>query len=237
MKTITIDDNPAILELMKVILQRIDPTGKHFFAGSSEDGLQLIQENNIRIIFLDIEMPGLSGDAAARYLMGKKDVKPDIIFITGHPEYALLGHRLHCTAFVTKPFDEADIEEALQYLRNSDDGHDKPLKICCDHKLTISANGVPVRFERSKTAELLAYLVYRNGAVVTNSELLTAFWGGNLEKADYLRKIVKDLRDRLAENDADDLLIKKRGSIGIDMSGIEVVGDISMIQDEFGWIL
>ncbi|MBQ1829988.1 MAG: response regulator, partial [Ruminococcus sp.] len=62
-------------------------------------------------------MPNISGIETAKFLNDKyRDV--DVIFITGHTEYAMVGHKLHCSSFVTKPFDENDIAEALKWLRN-----------------------------------------------------------------------------------------------------------------------
>ena len=43
MKTITIDDNPAILVLMRFILNKIDPEGSHFFADNAAEGLEIIE--------------------------------------------------------------------------------------------------------------------------------------------------------------------------------------------------
>ena len=117
MKTITIDDNPSILNLMRFIMNKIAPEGSHFFVSSAEEGFSLIEREGIRIVFLDIEMPNISGIETAKFLNDKyRDI--DVIFITGHTEYAMVGHKLHCSSFVTKPFDENDIAEALKWLRN-----------------------------------------------------------------------------------------------------------------------
>lgn len=54
MKTITIDDNQAILDLMRFILNKIDPNGTHYFACSAEKGFEIDSEG-VRIVFLDID--------------------------------------------------------------------------------------------------------------------------------------------------------------------------------------
>ena len=172
MKTITIDDNQNILELMRHIFNKIDPSGEHFFADTAADGLQIIDREHIRIVFLDIEMPVISGDHAAEYLIEKYG-KIDIIFITGHSEYAMLGHKLHCAAFVTKPFDETDILESLEYLRLPLESK-KILKVRCDGQFTVTAHGEPLQFKRQMTYELLTYLLYKNGVMV----ILARFWHG-----------------------------------------------------------
>lgn len=234
MKTITIDDNRNILELMQHIMNRIDPNGKHFFAETAAEALKTIERERIRIVFLDIEMPEMSGADAARYL-NEKYGKIDIIFITGHSEYALLGHKLHCAAFVMKPFDEQDILEAIEYLRLPVES-DKILNVRCDGQFTVTAYGEPIEFKRKLTYELLAYLVYKNGAIVTNGELIGVLWDGNPEKQDYLRKIVKDIRDCFSELGIDELVIRRRGSIGINMNEVSVKGDPNQLVELYGWL-
>lgn len=235
MKTITIDDNRGILELMQHILKKIDPNGQHFFADNAAEALQIIEQENIRIIFLDIEMPEMSGADAARYMIETYG-KIDIIFITAHSEYALLGHKLHCAAFVTKPFDECDILEAIEYLRLPV-GSNKILNVRCNGQFTVTVNGEPLKFKRNLTYEMLAYLVYKNGAIVTNGELIAILWDGDPNKQDHLRKLVKDLRDSFAEKGIDDMLIRHRGSLGINMEEVGVDGDPDQIAELYGWLL
>ena len=235
MKTITIDDNPAILDLMRFILHKIDPNGSHFFADSAAEGLEIIEKQGIRIVFLDIEMPDLTGEDVARRLNERYGLI-DLIFITGHSEYALVGHKLHCAAFVTKPFGEMDIVEALKYLRLPPES-EKKLIIRCSEPFGVFFDGEPLQFERGLTGELLAYLVYKNGAMCTNGDLLGIFWEGNPEKQERLRKHVKDLRDRLEERGIGEVLVKKRGSIGLNMKKLTLEGSPSELPEQFGWFV
>ena len=234
MRTITIDDNPSILWLMRHIMNKIDPNGKHFFADTAAEALQIIEQEHIRIVFLDIEMPEMSGADAARYLNGTYG-KIDIIFITGHSEYAMLGHELHCAAFVTKPFDKQDILEALEYLRLPVES-DKILTVYFDEQFSVEVYGKPLQFKRKLTYELLAYLVYKNGAIVTNGDLIGVLWDGNPDKQDHLRKLVKDLRDSFEEAGIDELLIRRRGSIGINMNEVSVKGDPDWFATLHHWL-
>ena len=235
MKTITIDDSPAILDLMRFILNKIDPEGSHFFADNAAEGLEIIESQGIRIVFLDIEMPDLTGEDAAR-LLNERYGMIDLIFITGHSEYALIGHQLHCAAFVTKPFGEKDIAEALKYLRLPA-WSPNAIVIRCSEPFGAFFNGEPLQFERGLTAELLAYLVYKNGAIATNGELVGIFWEGNPEKQDRLRKYIKDLRDRFEERGMGEVLVKKRGSIGLNMKKLSLEGSPSELPEQFGWFV
>ena len=235
MRTITIDDNPSILNRMKYIMNRIDPSGSHFFVSSAEEGFALIEKEDIRIVFLDIEMPNVSGDEAAKYLITKYR-KIDVIFITGHMEYAMTAHRLHCSSFITKPFDEDDILEALRWLRNPAESG-ALIKVRCKGHFAIFAGDKPFRFDRKLTTELFAYLVYKNGAFATNGEIIAVFWDGNIEKQALLRKYIKDMRDCFSRIGAEKVLIKMKGGIGVNMSEIELDGDPSLLAEQFGWLV
>ena len=94
-----------------------------------------------------------------------------------------------------------------------------------------------MQFERGLTAELLAYLVYKNGAIATNGELVGIFWEGNPEKQDRLRKYIKDLRDRFEERGMGEVLVKKRGSIGLNMKKLSLEGSPSELPEQFGWFV
>ena len=73
MKTITIDDNPSILNLMRFIMNKIAPEGSHFFVSSAEEGFSLIEREGIRIVFLDgggrllTDREGRDQDSFSRY--------------------------------------------------------------------------------------------------------------------------------------------------------------------------
>ncbi len=235
MKTITIDDNKSILDLMKYIMYKIDPSGSHYFVTSAEEGFAVIGKEDIRIVFLDIEMPDISGVEAARYLQNIYQ-KIDLIFITGHSEYALVGHKLHCSSFVTKPFDEEDIIEALKWLRVPVES-EKKLKVRCSGSFAVFEGEHPFRFDRRLTTELFAYLVYKNGAFATNGEIIAVFWEGNNDKKDLLRKYIKDMRDCFGRIGAENVLIRMKGSIGLNMSEIDLEGDPEELVEQFGWFV
>lgn len=233
MKTITIDDNHGILDMMRFVLKQIDPNGTHFFADSAEKGVSLIEKEAIRIVFLDIEMPEMTGEEAAKQLLEKYGTI-DVIFITGHEEYALSAHRLHCSGFVTKPFGEEDIAEALKWLRYPENIM-PDLRANCREHFALYVNGQPLQFKKERTAELFAYLFYKHGADVTNDEMISILWGDEPDRQDLLRKYIKDIRDCLAEVGADSILSKKRGAICLNISQIKVDGDTANIAVHYGW--
>jgi len=82
----------------------------------------------------------------------------------------------------------------------------------------IFSYGKPLKFSRSKTKELLAYLIDRNGATATNNEICAVLWEDepDTEKQKlYLRQLLLDLKTTLKEIGAQDIIIKQTKSIAI----------------------
>lgn len=83
MLTLSIDDQKTATDLMTYMLNKIDPEGTHLAANSASEALTMLNDD-IQIVFLDIEMPGSNGiqlaDRIRREFNGI-----NVIFVTGHP--------------------------------------------------------------------------------------------------------------------------------------------------------
>ena len=233
MITLTVDDQPAVTELMRKMLIKIDHRGTHLTANDPITAIDTVSPDT-QILFLDIEMPGMNGIDVAKEIQ-RRFPKLNIVFITGHPEYALQAHGLFPSGFLTKPVDEQDIMAALRNLRFPIDMPKSPISVACS-PFGVFVDGAPFDFRRDRTIELFAYLVYKNGAFCTSGELLGILWDGNIEKDGHLRQLVKDMRDCLKEIGAETLILKKYGKIAIDIKAVEYSGHLPDIAGEFGWI-
>ena len=234
MITVTADDNIAVLKIMHVLLERIDPNGKHFSVDSASKALSLVESEKAEVIFLDIEMPGISGIEAA-YELSERFPRLNIIFLTGHSEYALEAHEVYCSGFLCKPVNENDIRRALEHLRFPISST-KRITVKCGNSFGIFVDDKPFRFKREKTAEMFAYLVFKNGIICSNSELLTVLWGGDLEKQGFLRQLVLDMKTSFETVGINDIAEKSRGSIMLKTDQINIIGNIKKLKEYFGWL-
>ncbi len=215
------------------MLTKIDPNGTHLTAANMDEAFALLSDK-VQIIFLDIEMPGLSGIEAADILQ-KRYKKLNVVFVTGHPEYSFPAHSVHPSGFLAKPVDEQDILRELKHLRYPIEEQKSQLRVRCS-PFAVFVGDKLLGFKSDRTMELFAYLVYRNGAICTNGELLGVLWEGNADKNGRLRQLTMDMRDCLREIGAEDIIIKKYGKIGINTNLIEIEGDKTKIAEEFNWI-
>jgi two-component system, LytTR family, response regulator LytT len=108
--TIAIDDEPLALQLVTGYIERtpgLKLTGKF---DNPIDATDFIANNSVDLIFVDIQMPDLSGIEFTR-LMEKG---PKVIFTTAYEKYALEGYKLEIVDYLLKPF---SYEEFLTAVR------------------------------------------------------------------------------------------------------------------------
>lgn len=80
---------------------------------SGEALLKGLQDGEPDILFLDIEMDGISGMDAARELR-KKCRDTVIIFVTAYPDFVFQGYEVHAFHYILKPYKEEKIREVLE---------------------------------------------------------------------------------------------------------------------------
>ena len=111
--TIAIDDEPLALELVSGYIEK---TPGLKLAGKFDnplDASEFIIDNNIDLIFLDIQMPDLSGIEFARTM----EKGPKVIFTTAYEKYALEGYKLDVVDYLMKPFSYEEFLVAVNKVR------------------------------------------------------------------------------------------------------------------------
>jgi len=102
---LAVDDEPLAL---KQVCKFIEQTPFLKLSGSyssAVEALKAIHEQSVDLIFLDIQMPDLTGIELARILdRGKKLSDPRIIFTTAYDQFALEGYRVDALDYLLKPF-------------------------------------------------------------------------------------------------------------------------------------
>lgn len=101
MNCIIVDDDPIALRFVKQLVTKSDALTLIGECSNAEDALILIEKNTIDLIFLDIEMPGMSGIE----MMKTSIISAQIILISSHNEYAAEAFEYNVTDFLTKPIE------------------------------------------------------------------------------------------------------------------------------------
>ncbi|SDG98768.1 two component transcriptional regulator, LytTR family [Dyadobacter soli] len=104
LECIAVDDEPLALGLVCAFIEKtpfLNLAGRY---SSAVEALQVINSKPIDVIFLDIQMPDLTGIELARVLEKAGSKAPRIIFTTAFNQYALDGFRVDAIDYLLKPF-------------------------------------------------------------------------------------------------------------------------------------
>jgi DNA-binding LytR/AlgR family response regulator len=99
MNCIVIDDEPLALDLLEDYIGKIPFLKLERIFTNPIEGLGYLQENKVDLVFLDVELPYISGIELVKCLHSK----PQIIFTTAFEKYAMAGYDLEITDYLVKP--------------------------------------------------------------------------------------------------------------------------------------
>src|SRR5690606_3791703 len=101
----TVDDETLDLEMVSGFIRQTSFLSLQGKFESAIEALGYINKHEVDLIFLDIQMPDLTGMELARVLEGsKKDHKPRIIFTTAYNQFAIEGYKVDALDYLLKPF-------------------------------------------------------------------------------------------------------------------------------------
>lgn len=109
-RTIAIDDEPLALQLVTSYVAKTPFLELVESFDNPLDAMEFLSENPVDLIFLDIQMPDLTGIEFTRIL----ENRPKIIFTTAYEKYALEGFKLEATDYLLKPFSYEEFLKAAK---------------------------------------------------------------------------------------------------------------------------
>jgi two-component SAPR family response regulator len=218
MNIIAVDDEHLALMDLKATIDESLPDGTLSCFDTPTTAVEYAKDNRIDVAFLDIEMCEMNGLQLAKRL---KDIhgKTNIIFVTGYSQYAVDAFALYASGYLMKPVASQSLLEAMDYLRHPVMAKpEKKLHVQTFGNFEVFADGKPIFFDRVKTKELFAYLVFKRGALCNNNEVMAVLWEKNKDSAtikSLFRTMVADLIQTLGAAGIRDVVIKQRGHLAI----------------------
>src|ERR1700740_3301465 len=98
-RCLVVDDEPLALHILEDYISKMPFLQLAKVTTNPIEALQLVQEGNIDLVFLDVQMPELTGIQFLRIANGKAKV----ILTTAYPQYALEGYELDVIDYLLKP--------------------------------------------------------------------------------------------------------------------------------------
>jgi two-component system, LytTR family, response regulator len=115
MKCVILDDEPLAVELITRYIDDTENLTLAFAGTNAFEAIQFIQKNEVDIIFLDMQMPELTGIQVLKIIGNNYKV----IFTTAYTDYALDGYEYNITDYLLKPISYERFLKAIQKIETN----------------------------------------------------------------------------------------------------------------------
>ncbi len=219
MRIIAVDDEIMALDVLAEAIREAEPEAELNAFSSGTLAVEYLEKNACDVCFLDIEMGDMTGIELA-YKVKQFYPNANIVFVTGYTDYTQTAFSMRASGYVMKPATASKIREELDNLRNPiEEISDSNIKVVTFGNFDIYVNGKPLLFKRTKSKEMLAYLIDRRGTGSTKKEIAAILFGEGVydrKVEDYINKIYKEMVRSLKEVGISDILVKERNYYAID---------------------
>lgn len=232
MNILAIDDEEIILNELTFELKKVFPSECICDIRNPEQALEWVRElkeqgERLDYAFMDIHMSRMNGLELAKRI---KTIFPKtiLIFCTAYTEYAFDAMGMYAKGYLMKPISAEDIIRTLDEMvygwRANSSNASVPVCFQTFGHFECFVNGKPLLFKRNKAKELLAYLVDRHGATITTEQIAVTLWPDknyNRTMKNYVGTVLASLRQTLKEAGVEDILIKSRNHLAIDVDKVQ----------------
>lgn len=198
-RVLVVDDEPAIRRLLRQTLER---AGHDVIdAADARAALAAVAQDAPDAVLLDLGLPGRDGLELVPVIARTPGIALLVVSARDATEDKVAALDLGADDYVTKPFDSEELLARLRVaLRRSEakgGGVVRAGEVTIDpaaHR--VERAGAEVHLTR-KEYEVLTLLADHAGRVVTHKLILQRVWGGHDPKVEYLRIVIRNLRQKL----------------------------------------
>jgi two-component system KDP operon response regulator KdpE len=225
-KVLVVDDEPQIRRLLRNTLERADYVVT--LAADAREAMRMLGIDKPDAVLLDLGLPDRDGLELVPLIKAQSDATLLIVSAREATAEKVAALDLGADDYVTKPF---DTEELLARLRTSlrrrvQASAENQVVKAWDVEIDllnrlVRKNGEEVHLTPKEYA-FLAELARHPGRVFTHKQLLGAVWGGVFEQnIEYVRIVVRNIRQKLEDDPASPRLIVNELGIGYRLKGAD----------------
>lgn len=115
-RAVIVDDEPLARQGLRIRLNSFPHINVLAEAGSGREAVELIVNEKPDLVFLDIQMPGLSGFDVLRLIREKAEQMPAVVFVTAYDHYAIRAFEVRALDYLLKPVDEERLAVAMERI-------------------------------------------------------------------------------------------------------------------------
>jgi DNA-binding LytR/AlgR family response regulator len=145
LRVLVVDDERPALDELEYLLAQDERVGEVVACDSATEALRTLHEREVDAVFLDIQMPGLTGLELAQVLKRFR-TPPPVVFVTAHEAHAVDAFEVRAVDYVLKPVREERLSEAV---RRVIEGGDRAPAQVEDVQIAVELGGVTRFVDRS----------------------------------------------------------------------------------------
>jgi DNA-binding LytR/AlgR family response regulator len=115
-RAVIVDDEAPARDELRYLLAAHEDVSIAGEAASAADGFALANDPEVDVVFLDVELPGVTGLTAAPLFRERAD-PPAVVFVTAHAEYAVDAFAVEAFDYLLKPVDPDRLARVVERLR------------------------------------------------------------------------------------------------------------------------
>jgi two-component system response regulator LytT len=167
LRAVLVDDEQLARDELGYLLGQVGGVDVIGQAGNGVEALTTIDRLQPDVVFLDVQMPGLTGFEVARRMVDQR-TPSHIIFVTAYDQHAIEAFEVNAVDYLLKPVDQARLEVAVERARRRV-GADRPADAAPDLEKIIQ-----LVTERQSRRERLAIKVGERFMLVQAEEIIYA---------------------------------------------------------------
>ena len=182
-----------------------------------EEGCYAVERKEYSAVITETKRVGFDGLEFAR-MVHDRAPNTKVIFITEHKDYAVSAFKTRAVGYLVKPISSKALLEELMDLNIYGESQKHKIEVKTFGNFEMFCDGKIVKFGRSKSKELLAFLIDKNGTTASGSEIIVNLW----EEKDVdrttrsmLHNLVGDIKKTLQEYGILDIFETKRNTFWI----------------------
>lgn len=111
---IAVDDEPLALEKLTNYIQRVPFLDLVAACSDTSEAIRAMSENNVDVIFTDVNMPDMNG----MDFISSLSKCPLVVFITAYSEYAVESYKQNAVEYLLKPYSFVEFQRAADKVRS-----------------------------------------------------------------------------------------------------------------------
>lgn len=115
LRALIVDDEPLARDLLRTMLSDYKDVEIAGECGNGEDAIEALQDRSINLLFLDVQMPEMSGFDVVEEIGAEQ--LPPTIFVTAFHEHAVRAFDVQAVDYLTKPVESERLGKALRRIR------------------------------------------------------------------------------------------------------------------------